>query len=116
MLNQQVSPLRTQLGDLHALLDEARERDAAKELQLQSLGSELNTALDRVAAEDRRPAEHEEAERKRLEEEAARLAEESKDLAQYRSEFFGRLREVLGNQEGVRIEGDRFVFSSEVLF
>jgi len=45
-----------------------------------------------------------------------RLAAESKDLAQYRSEFFGRLRDVLGRQEGVRIEGDRFVFSSEVLF
>ncbi|WP_439118860.1 OmpA family protein, partial [Marivita sp.] len=40
----------------------------------------------------------------------------NQDLEQYRSEFFGRLREVLGNREGVRIEGDRFVFSSEVLF
>ena len=76
---------------------------------MQSLGSELNTALARVAAEERRRAELEAAERKRLE-------EESKNLAQYRSEFFGRLRDLLGNQEGVRIEGDRFVFSSEVLF
>ncbi|GAB5433039.1 MAG: hypothetical protein EpisKO_24090 [Epibacterium sp.] len=41
---------------------------------------------------------------------------EAKDLEQYRSEFFGQLRSVLGNQEGVRIEGDRFVFASEVLF
>jgi len=38
------------------------------------------------------------------------------DLQKYRSEFFGRLRDILGTQEGVRIVGDRFVFSSEVLF
>jgi chemotaxis protein MotB len=105
------------------LLNDAKERDAAQQVQLQSLGSELNTALARVAAEERRRAELEEAERLRLEEEAARLAaeaarlsEETKNLEQYRSEFFGRLRDVLGTQQGVRIEGDRFVFSSEVLF
>lgn len=109
LLNQQVAELRAQLGNLQALLDDAVARDAAKSVELQSLGSELNTALARVAAEERRRAELEAAERKRLE-------EESKDLAQYRSEFFGRLRNLLGNQEGVRIEGDRFVFSSEVLF
>ena len=92
-------------------------------MQLQSLGTELNTALARVAAEERRRRELEEAERRRLEEEqrqlqaeADRLANEAKDLEQYRSEFFGRLRDVLGNQDGVRIVGDRFVFSSEVLF
>jgi len=123
LLNQQVAALRTQLGDLQALLDDAKDRDAAQQVQLQSLGSELNTALARVAAEQRRRAELEEAERIRLEAEAARLAaeaerltEETKNLEQYRSEFFGRLRDVLGAQEGVRIEGDRFVFSSEVLF
>ncbi|MEM5543213.1 peptidoglycan -binding protein [Sulfitobacter sp. AS92] len=109
LLNQQVAELRAQLGNLQALLDDAVARDAANSVELQSLGSELNTALARVAAEERRRAELEAAERKRLE-------EESKDLAQYRSEFFGRLRNLLGNQEGVRIEGDRFVFSSEVLF
>ena len=109
LLNQQVAELRAQLGNLQALLDDAVARDAARSVELQSLGSELNTALARVAAEERRRAELEAAERKRLE-------EESKNLAQYRSEFFGRLRDLLGNQEGVRIEGDRFVFSSEVLF
>lgn len=123
LLNQQVAALRTQLGNLQSLLDDAVARDAATQVRLQSLGSDLNTALARVAAEERRRAELEEAERIRLEaeairlaEEAARLTEETKDLEQYRSEFFGRLREVLGRQEGVRIEGDRFVFSSEVLF
>lgn len=109
LLNQQIAALRTQLGDLQGLLDDAVARDAAKEVELQSLGSQLNTALARVASEERRRAALEAAERKRLE-------EENKDLAQYRSEFFGRLRDVLGTQEGVRIEGDRFVFSSEVLF
>jgi chemotaxis protein MotB len=109
LLNQQVAALRGQLGELQSLLDDAVSRDAAKEVQLQSLGSDLNTALARVAAEERRRAELEAAERKRLE-------AETKNLEQYRSEFFGRLRDLLGNQAGVRIEGDRFVFSSEVLF
>ena len=109
LLNQQLAALRGQLGDLRALLDDAVARDAAKEVQLQSLGSDLNTALARVATEERRRAELEAAERKRLE-------AKTKDLEQYRSEFFGRLRELLGKQAGVRIEGDRFVFSSEVLF
>jgi chemotaxis protein MotB len=116
LLNQQVAALRSQLGNLQALLDDAVARDAAQQVQLQSLGSDLNTALARVAAEERRRAQLEEAERKRLEEEAARLSAEAKNLEQYRSEFFGRLRDVLGGQDGVRIEGDRFVFSSEVLF
>ncbi|WP_037228548.1 peptidoglycan -binding protein [Roseobacter sp. GAI101] len=109
LLNQQVAALRGQLGELQSLLDDAVARDAVKEVQLQSLGSDLNTALARVAAEERRRAELEAAERKRLE-------AETKNLEQYRSEFFGRLRDLLGNQAGVRIEGDRFVFSSEVLF
>ncbi|MDD9720107.1 peptidoglycan -binding protein [Sulfitobacter sp. PR48] len=109
LLNQQIAALRQQLGDLQALLDDAVARDAAQSVELQSLGSELNTALARVAAEQRRRAELEAAER-------ARLEAQTKDLEQYRSEFFGRLRNLLGAQEGVRIEGDRFVFSSEVLF
>ena len=109
LLNQQVAALRAQLGSLQSLLDDAVARDAAQSVELQSLGSDLNTALARVAVEERRRAELEAAER-------ARLEAQTKDLEQYRSEFFGRLRDVLGSQEGVRIEGDRFVFSSEVLF
>lgn len=116
LLNQQVAALRAQLGELQGLLDVAAAKDAEKSVQLQSLGSDLNTALARVAAEQSKRAQLESAERKRLEEEAKALAAQAQDLEQYRSEFFGRLREVLGNQDGVRIEGDRFVFSSEVLF
>lgn len=123
LLTQQVAALRGQLGQLQALLDEAKVRDAAQDIQLQSLGSELNTALARVAAEERQRRLLEEAERARLEEEQRilleeqrRLSEQSVDLQKYRSEFFGRLRDILGTQEGVRIVGDRFIFSSEVLF
>lgn len=109
LLNEQVAALRTQLGGLQSLLDDSAAKDAQSDVQLQALGSQLNTALARVAAEEKRRRVLEEAERKRLEAEA-------KDLARYRSEFFGQLRDLLGREQGVRIVGDRFVFSSEVLF
>ncbi|MBU2868109.1 peptidoglycan -binding protein [Pacificibacter marinus] len=109
LLNQQVSALRSQLSSLQAILDDRTERDAEANVQIDALTSRLNSALAQVAAEERRRAQLEEAERKRLEEEA-------KQLQNYRSEFFGRLREILGDRDGVRIVGDRFVFSSEVLF
>lgn len=109
LLNQQVAALRQQLSGLQSLLDASEAREAEAEVQLQSLGNRLNTALARVAAEERR--------RRIAEEERARLLEaEKEDLEKYRSEFFGRLRDVLGQQQGVQIVGDRFVFSSEVLF
>ncbi|MDP5335259.1 MAG: peptidoglycan -binding protein [Paracoccaceae bacterium] len=109
LLNQQVAALRNQLGQLQALLDDSEEREAAASIQVQSLGSDLNAALARAAAEERRRRQLEEAERLRLEAEA-------QDLQKYRSEFFGRLRDLLGNQPGVQVVGDRFVFASEVLF
>ena len=123
LLNQQIAALRGQLGSLQALLDDYKDRNAAAEVQIQTLGQDLNAALARAASEERRRRLLEEAERIRLEAEAEALAgqnleltAQAEDLQRYRSEFFGRLRDVLGNQEGVRIEGDRFVFSSEVLF
>ncbi len=109
LLNQQIAALRAQLGSLSAVLDEAEARDAAAQVQLDSLGSDLNAALAQVASEQRRRAELEAAE-------AARLAEENRDLARFRSEFFGQLSSLLEGREGVRVVGDRFVFSSEVLF
>ena len=109
LLNRQIAALRGQLEGLQALLDEAREKERASQVQIDSLGQNLNVALARAAAEERRRRKLEEAERLRLE-------DEKKDLEKYRSEFFGRLRDVLGNREGVRIVGDRFVFASEVLF
>lgn len=109
LLNQQVSALRSQLAALQAILDDRTDRDVEANVQIDALTSRLNSALAQVAAEERRRAQLEEAERKRLEVEA-------KQLENYRSEFFGRLREILGDRDGVRIVGDRFVFSSEVLF
>ena len=116
LLNQQLAALREQLGGLQALLDDYQERNAAADIRIQTLGQDLNAALARAASEERRRRLLEEAERKRLEIEAQDLAAQAEDLQRYRSEFFGRLRDVLGDEEGVRIEGDRFVFSSEVLF
>lgn len=115
-LNEQVAALRTEVGQLQALLDLADAADVEAQVQIEALGAQLNTALARVASEERRRAELEEAERIRLQAEAERLAAEAQDLERYRSEFFGRLRDVVAGQEGIRIEGDRFVFSSEVLF
>ena len=116
LLNQQVATLRGQLGALQDLLDASAARDSDAKVQIEALGSRLNSALARVAGEERRRAALEEAERKRLEEEAKALKDEAKQLARYRSEFFGKLSEVLAGREGVRVVGDRFVFSSEVLF
>ncbi len=109
LLNEQIAALQGQLQTLQGLLDAAAERGKASKVQLDALGTQLNSALAQVAAEQRRRAELEEAERKRLE-------AEKQDLEKFRSEFFGQLRAVLAGREGVRIVGDRFVFSSEVLF
>ncbi|MFA5580392.1 MAG: peptidoglycan -binding protein [Paracoccaceae bacterium] len=109
LLNAQVAELRAQLGALENILGESEDRDAAAQVQIESLTGRLNAALAQVATEERRRAALEEAERQRLEEEARRLE-------RYQSEFFGRLRDILGEREGVQIVGDRFVFSSEVLF
>ena len=109
LLNQQVAALRGQLADLQAVLDAAKARDTEAKVQVEALGSQLNTALAQVAAEQKRRAA--------LEEEARRKAEaEAQDLARYRSEFFGRMSQLLEGRAGVRVVGDRFVFSSEVLF
>jgi chemotaxis protein MotB len=109
LLYSQVAALRTQLSQVQALLDETRDSESSAELRLEELGGELNAALARVAEEERR--------RREAEEERARLLEaEREDLERYRSEFFGRLRDILGERERVQIVGDRFVFSSEVLF
>ena len=109
LLNQQTAELRRQLDGLQGLLDAAAERDAAAQVRIETLGSNLNAALARVAAEERARAELEARERERLEAEA-------QDLRRYRSEFFARMAAILGEREGVQVVGDRFVFPSEVLF
>ncbi len=102
VLNQQVAALRGQVGGLQDLLGDARAREAAANTQIESLGADLNLALAQLATEQKARADLEAAERERLE--------------SFASEFFGRVRQVLEGREGVQIVGDRFVFSSEVLF
>ncbi len=88
LLNQQLSTVRQQLARLNAALEAAEAKDEEQEAVIADLGKRLNVAL-------------------------ARKVEE---LSRYRSEFFGRLREVLGDRRDIRVVGDRFVFQSEVLF
>jgi chemotaxis protein MotB len=109
LLNEQVEQLRRQVAGLQQILGESQAREAAAGTQISALGSDLNAALARVAAEERRRRELEEAERLRLQAEAAQLE-------RYRSEFFGQMRQILAGRQGVQVVGDRFVFSSEVLF
>ena len=116
LLNQQLSEVRKQLGELDVLLSLSEERDQEQKAQLKNVGSRLNQALASLASEERKRRKLEENERKGLEEENNTLTNQAEELANYKSEFFGRLRTVLMGQERVRIVGDRFIFSSEVLF
>lgn len=87
-LTQQVQALRRQLAELDAALKLAEAKVGEQKVEIEGLGQRLNVALARKVQE----------------------------LNRYRSEFFGRLREVLGDRDDIRIVGDRFVFQSEVLF
>ena len=108
-LNQQVAELRKQIGALQDAIGAAAAKDSAQSVQVANLGKDLNAALARAAMAEKKLREAEAAK-------AAKLAAENQNLEKYRSEFFGRLRSVLGNVPGVKVVGDRFVFSSEVLF
>lgn len=109
LLNAQVAQLNAQLGNLQSVLATANDDSRARDTKIEDLGQQLNMALLRAAEEERQ--------RRTLEEAARSSAEsEARDLARYRSEFFGRLSQILAGREGVQVVGDRFVFSSEVLF
>src|ERR1700750_69566 len=88
VLNQQISALRRQLAALEEALDASEKRDKESQNRIADLGTRLNAAL----------------------------AQRVQELSRYRSEFFGRLRTILGNRPDIRIVGDRFVFQSEVFF
>ena len=109
VLNEQVAALRGELGRLQTLLDLGNEADVAANVQIETLTQDLNAAMARALLAERRARALEEAE-------LERLAAQTEELERYRSDFLGLLREVLEDVDGVRIEGDRFVFSSEVLF
>ena len=116
LLSAEVGELRAQIGGLQSILDDARRRDEDNNVKITNLGSDLNMALAQAASEARKNLVLETVEKQRLAEEAARLAIEAKSLGKYKSEFFGRMRGLLEGIDGVKIVGDRFVFSSEVLF
>jgi chemotaxis protein MotB len=87
-LNAQLAALRDQLSRIAAALDVSEAKVKDQQGQIVELGKRLNLAL----------------------------VNKVEELARYRSEFFGRLREILGDRPGIHIIGDRFVFQSEVLF
>jgi chemotaxis protein MotB len=109
LLNEQVATLRGELGRLQALLNLENEADVTANVQIETLTQNLNTAMARALLAERRARVLEDAE-------LERMAAEAVELERYRSDFLGLLRNVLEDVDGVRIEGDRFVFSSEVLF
>jgi chemotaxis protein MotB len=88
LLNQQISALRRQIAALEDALGASETRDRESQTKIADLGRRLNVAL----------------------------AQRVQELSRYRSDFFGRLREILGDRPDIRIVGDRFVFQSEVFF
>jgi chemotaxis protein MotB len=88
LLNQQIAALRRQLAAIEEALDVSEKRDKESQARIADLGQRLNVAL----------------------------AQRVQELSRYRSDFFGRLREILGNRADIRIVGDRFVFQSEIFF
>lgn len=88
ILNQQLSALRAQLASLQQALEASEAENAEQQAQIADLGSRLNVAL----------------------------ASKVQQLQRYQSQFFGRLRQALGDRPDIRVVGDRFVFQSEVLF
>ncbi|MFD0933626.1 peptidoglycan -binding protein, partial [Methylobacterium trifolii] len=88
ILGEQISAMRRQLAALEDALAASENRDRESQARIADLGSRLNVAL----------------------------AQKVQELARYRSDFFGRLRQILGERRDIRIVGDRFVLQSEVLF
>ena len=108
-LNQETLSLAAQLNELKNLLTQYEIKDKETVAQVENLGSQLNSALTQVLVEQKKNAALEAERIKKLEEEA-------NELQNYRSEFFGNLRKILGKNKGIEIVGDRFVFPSEILF
>ncbi|THD44765.1 MAG: peptidoglycan -binding protein [Bradyrhizobium sp.] len=88
ILNQQINALRKQLAAIQQALDASEASDRDSQAKIADLGQRLNVAL----------------------------AQKVQELARYRSDFFGRLRQILGARPDIRVVGDRFVFESSVLF
>jgi chemotaxis protein MotB len=87
-LNEQIKALRSQIGALQEALGASEAKQKDSQLRIADLGQRLNLAL----------------------------AQRVQELSRYRSDFFGKLRDILGNRPDIRVVGDRFVFQSEVFF
>ncbi len=88
LLNQQMAALRRQIATLNAALEASEKQELQSQGKITNLGKRLNLAL----------------------------AKKVQQLSRYRSDFFGKLRDLLGNRDDIKVVGDRFVFQSEVLF
>jgi chemotaxis protein MotB len=88
LLNQQIAALRRQLAALEEVLQASEKKDKEAQARIADLGQRLNVAL----------------------------AQRVQELSRYRSDFFGKLRAILGARPDIRVVGDRFVFQSEILF
>jgi chemotaxis protein MotB len=88
LLNQQIAAMRRQLSQLNSILSDSEAKNVQSEAQIAELGKRLNSAL----------------------------AQKVQELSKYRSEFFGRLRQILSQRSDILVVGDRFVFQAEVLF
>lgn len=88
LIKQQIEALNEQLQKLNSALNTSDAEKAQQKLTIEDLDNKLKAAL----------------------------AKKVEDLEKYRSEFFGKLKELLANRSDVHIVGDRFVFQSEVLF
>lgn len=88
LLNQQLLQLRRQMAALQEAIGAAESKDKESQARIADLGARLNVVL----------------------------AKQVQELQRYRSDFFGRLRELLRDRKDIRVVGDRFVFESEVLF
>ena len=88
LLNQQIAALRRQLGALEEALDASESRNTESQTQIADLGQRLNVAL----------------------------AQRVQELSRYRSDFFGKLRQILADRPDIEVVGDRFVLPASVLF
>ncbi len=88
VLNQQIAALRKQLAAIEDALSASEAANKESQSKIADLGARLNVAL----------------------------AQKVQELNRYRSDFFGRLRQILGSRPDIRVAGDRFVFESSVLF
>ena len=116
VLSQEVAALRSQISSLQITLGQIESEDEANRIEIVNLGKSLNNALARAASAEKKNAQFLAAKNERLEAEAAILKAKAESLEGYKSKFFGEVRKSLEGQKGVKLVGDRFVFSSEVLF